>query len=104
MIMVIEQINDIDLEQLKKDVEADDNIVSFGLFYDRKRKKMFFVKHGDEKIIIKMADKAAYSISGFANVIKFIVWRFQKKESNANPFGDDLFGPFADIFGKYRKK
>ena len=86
--MEIEQIQDIDLEQLKKDIEADDNIVSFGIFYDRKRKKMYFVKHGDDGIIDKMVNKAAYSVSGFANVISKIAWRWQKKENtDTNPFG-----------------
>lgn len=97
--MEIEQIQDIDLEQLKNDIEQDTNIVSFGLFYDRKAKKMYFVKSGDEGIIDKMVNKAAYSVQGFANVISKIAWRWNQNKSSggSNPFG---FGnPFGNIFG-----
>ena len=95
--MDIEQIQDIDLEQLKKDIEADDNIVSFALFYDRKAKKMYFVKHGDAGIIDKMVNKASYSVQGFADVISKVAWRWnQNKGSNTNPF--DGF-PFGNPFG-----
>ena len=87
--MEIEQIEDIDLEQMKKDIEADGNIVSFGLFYDRKAKKMYFVKSGDDGIIDKMVNKAAYSVQAFASVISKIAWRWQKKE------GSPHMGPFA---------
>jgi len=75
--MEIEQIEDIDLEKLKKDIEADENVVCFALFYDRKGKKMYFVKHGDESIIDKMVNKAAYSVQAFAATISKIAWRWQ---------------------------
>lgn len=97
--MEIEQIQDIKLEQLKKDIEADDNIVSFALFYDRKEKKMYFVKHGDDSIIDKMVNKAAYSVAAFADTISKIAWRWNqnKNTGKVNPFG---FGnPFGNIFG-----
>lgn len=87
--MEIEQIEDINLEQLKKDIEADDNIVSFALFYDRKAKKMYFVKSGDEGIIDKMVNKAAYSIQAFAATISKIAWRWQQKQ------GTPHMGPYA---------
>ena len=101
--MEIEQIQDVDLEQLKKDVEADENIVSFALFYDRRAKKMYFIKHGDEGIIDKMVNKAAYSITAFANTISKIAWRWNKSQSSSNPLDNFGFDPFNSIFGKYRK-
>lgn len=99
--MEIEQIQDIDLDQLKKDIEADENIVSFALFYDRRAKKMYFIKSGDDGIIDKMVNKAAYSVQAFADVISKIAWRWQKKESSgANPFGfGGPFNPFSP-FGR----
>ena len=99
--MEIKQIEGIDLEQMKKDIEADENIVSFGLFYDRKAKKMYFVKSGDDGIIDKMVNKAAYSVQAFAGVISKIAWRWQKKESSGtSPFGfGDPFNPFSP-FGR----
>lgn len=87
--MEIEHIKDVDLEQLKQDVEADDNIVSFGIFYDRKAKKMYFVKSGDQSIIDKMVNKAAYSVQAFADTISKIAWRWASKNnsnSNMSPF------------------
>ena len=103
--MEIEQIQDIDLEQLKKDIEADENIVSFALFYDRKGKKMYFVKSGDECIIDKMVNKAAYSVQAFANTISKIAWRWAPKDSgnSSNPFGYDPFNPLGSIFGGFKK-
>lgn len=105
--MEIEQIMDIDLGQLKKDIEADENIVSFALFYDRKAKKVYFVKSGDEGIIDKMVNKAAYSMQAFAQTISKIAWRWQKKEGNPQ------MGPYApgskeqdlydSIFGGFRR-
>lgn len=105
--MEIEQIMDIDLGQLKKDIEADENIVSFALFYDRKSKKVYFVKSGDEGIIDKMVNKAAYSMQAFAQTISKIAWRWQKKEGNPH------MGPYApgskeqdlydSIFGGFRR-
>ena len=104
--MEIELINDIDLEQLKKNIETDDNIVSFALFYDRKRKKMYFVKHGDDGIIDKMVNKAAYSIQAFALTISKIAWRWQKKESNAtmSPFapGSKEQDLYNKLFGGFK--
>ena len=87
--MEIEQIEDINIEQLKRDIEADENIVCFGLFYDRKGKKMVFVKSGSEDIIDKMVNKAAYSVQGFIATISKIAWRWAPKDnSNArmSPF------------------
>ena len=80
---------EIDIEQLKKYIEADDSIVSFGLFYDRKAKKMYCVKSGDEGIIDKMVNKAAYSIQAFAATISKIAWRWQQKQTTPH------MGPFA---------
>lgn len=98
--MEIEQIQNVDLEQLKKDIEADDNIVSFALFYDRSAKKMYFVKSGDDKIIDKMVNKAAYSVQAFANVISKIAWRWNKNNSdNSNPFGGFGFNFGKNPFG-----
>ena len=96
--MEIEQIQDIDLEQLKKDIEADENIVSFALFYDRKAKKMYFVKHGDDGIIDKMVNKASYSVQAFANVISKVAWRWNQNKGNDNPFGGFGGFPFGNIF------
>jgi len=98
--MEIEQIMDIDIEKLKQEIEQDENIVSFALFYDRKGKKMYFIKHGDAGIIDKMVNKAAYSVQGFADVISKIAWRWNQNKGSgrSNPFGG--FGnPFGGIFG-----
>ena len=104
--MEIEQIQDINLEQLKKDIEADDNIVSFALFYDRKGKKMYFVKHGDEGIIDKMVNKAAYSVAAFANTISKIAWRWNKNDTtgkDTSKWADPFYNPLTDIFGRFKK-
>lgn len=79
----------IDIEELKQKVEADDNIVSFALFYDRKKKKMVFIKHGNDSIIDKMLDRASYSIHSFAASISKIAWRWT---GNREP-GMDMFAP-----------
>lgn len=94
-------MKDINIEQLKRDIEADENIVSFGLFYDRKEKKMVFVKSGSEDIIDKMVNKAAYSVQGFIATISKIAWRWAPKNSgqSSNPFGNDPFNPLGSIFG-----
>ena len=107
--MEIHQIEDVNLEQLKKDIEADENIVSFALFYDRKAKKMYFVKSGDEGIIDKMVNKAAYSVQAFAATISKIAWRWQKKDnSNAtmSPFapGSKEQDLYDSLFGGFRRK
>lgn len=70
----------MDVFDLKKEVEVDDNIVSFSLFYDRKAKKMVFIKSGNEEIIDKMVNKAAYSLPEFAKTISKIAWRWQQKD------------------------
>lgn len=44
-----------ELEYLKKELEENDNIVSFALFYDRENKKFLAVHHGDDAIIEKDA-------------------------------------------------
>ena len=97
----------VDIEQVKNDIEADNNIVSFGLFYDRKAKKMYFVKSGDEGIIDKMVNKAAYSVQAFAQTISKIAWRWQKKESNAtmSPFapGSKEQDLYDSLFGRFHK-
>ena len=80
---------DINLEQLKSDIEADGNIVSFGLFYDRTAKKMYFIKSGDDGIIDKMVNKAAYSVQAFASVIGKIAWRWQQQKDTPH------MGPYA---------
>lgn len=97
----------VDIEQVKNDIEADNNIVSFGLFYDRKAKKMYFVKSGDEGIIDKMVNKAAYSVQAFAQTISKIAWRWQSKQTTPH------MGPFApgskeqklydSLFGGFKK-
>lgn len=95
--MEIYQMDDIDIENLKRTIEDEENIVSFSLLYDRKKKKMVFIKHGDEAIIDKMVNRAAYSIQGFADTIKKIAWRFVKPQNTySNPFG---FGndPLGDL-------
>lgn len=94
-------MKDINIEQLKRDIEADENIVSFGLFYDRKEKKMVFVKSGSEDIIDKMVNKAAYSVQGFIATTSKIAWRWAPKNSgqSSNPFGYDPFNPLGSIFG-----
>ena len=97
----------VDIEQVKNDIEADNNIVSFGLFYDRKAKKMYFVKSGDEGTIDKMVNKAAYSVQAFAQTISKIAWRWQKKESNAtmSPFapGSKEQDLYDSLFGRFHK-
>lgn len=97
----------VDIEQVKNDIEADNNIVSFGLFYDRKAKKMYFVKSGDEGIIDKMVNKAAYSVQAFAQTISKIAWRWQPKQTTPH------MGPYApgskeqdlydSLFGRFHK-
>lgn len=106
--MQIEQMNDIELDQLKKDIESDDNIVAFGLFYDRSRKKMYFVKHGDEGVIDKMVRRAACNVQGFAATISKIAFLWNKNsegDRGKNPFGygDNTKNVFNDLFGKFRK-
>ena len=104
--MEIEQIGDVDLEKLKENIEADENVVCFALFYDRKGKKMYFVKHGDEGIIDKMVNKAAYSVQAFAATVSKIAWRWQKKESNAtmSPFapGSKEQDLYNSLFGGFK--
>ena len=103
--MEIEQIMDVDIEKFKQDVESDDNIVSFALFYDRKAKKMYFIKHGDESIIDKMVNKAAYSVAAFANTISKIAWRWNKNTSGTagSPFSYDPLDPLGGLFGRFKK-
>ena len=95
----------MNIEELKKEIEADDNIVSFSLFYDRKAKKMYFVKSGDNGIIDKMVNKAAYSVLGFANVISKIAWRWQKSDATMSRYApgskeQELYDAFFKGFGK----
>ena len=83
----------MELEELKsfiEKIEGDENVVSFGLFYDRKSKKMLFTKHGNEEIIDKMVNKASYSLRGFADTISKIAWRW-----NNNTNSNARMSPFA---------
>ena len=105
--MEIIQMDDIDIENMKRTIEDEENIVSFSLLYDRKKKKMVFIKHGDEAIIDKMVNRAAYSIQGFADTIKKIAWRFVKPQNTfSNPFGfgNDPVSRAADDFLRGFKK
>ncbi len=95
----------MDIIELKEKLEADDNIVSFCVLYDRKAKKIVFAKHGDEGIMDKMINKASYSFPEFAKTISKIAYRWNQNNSNArmSPFApgskeqelyDAMFGGF----------
>lgn len=97
----------MDIIRLKEEVEADENIVSFSLFYDRKAKKMVFIKHGDEGIIDKMVNKAAYGMPEFGKTISKIAWRWNQNNSNErmSRFApgskeQELYDAFFGGFGK----
>lgn len=47
-----------ELEYLKKELEENNNIVSFALLYDRKNKKFLAIHKGDDAIIEKMLRRA----------------------------------------------
>jgi len=88
-----------ELEYLKKELEENENIVSFALFYDRKNKKFLAVHHGDDAIIEKMLDKAATSNGYFASKFSRISKLFSSKIPKPPESGvDDILG----IFDKFR--
>lgn len=88
-----------ELEYLKKELEENDNIVSFALFYDRENKKFLAVHHGDDAIIEKMLNRAATTNNFFASMFSKISKLFSSKIPNPHRSGmDDIL----DIFDKFR--
>lgn len=88
-----------ELEYLKKELEENDNIVSFALFYDRENKKFLAVHHGDDAIIEKMLNRAATTNNFFASMFSKISKLFSSKIPKPPESGvDDIL----DIFDKFR--
>lgn len=88
-----------ELEYLKKELEENENIVSFALFYDRKNKKFLAVHHGDDAIIEKMLNKAATTNGYFATMFSKISKLFSTKIPKPSQGSvEDLF----DIFDKFK--
>lgn len=76
-----------ELEYLKQELEENQNIVSFALFYDRENKKFLAIHNGDEAIIEKMLKKAVTTNGFFASMIRKVADLFNSKIPNQNPFG-----------------
>lgn len=86
------------LADLKQELEEDDNIVSFALFYDRKNKKFLAVHHGDDSIIDKMLTHVVTTNPYFASAIRKVSELFKTK------IPKPAFGKtdFFDIFDRFK--
>lgn len=88
-----------ELEYLKKELEDNENIVSFALFYDRQNKKFLAIHKGDDTIIEKMLQKAVTNNGYFATMIRKVSDLFSNKIPKP-PLGK---GDIFDIFDKFKR-
>lgn len=85
-----------ELEYLKKELEENENIVSFALLYDMANKKFLAIHKGDDAIIEKMLKQAVTTNSYFASMIRKVSDLFSNKIPKQPR-------DFFDIFDKFKK-
>ena len=88
-----------ELDYLKKELEENENIVSFALLYDRANKKFLAIHKGDDAIIEKMITRAVTTNGYFATMIRKVSGLFSTTIPKP-PFGRSSI---SDLFDKFQK-
>ena len=82
------------LENLKEQMEKDDNLVVFALFYDRENKRFLAHHQGNEAVIENMVRHAATHNGFFATMFRKVSSLFSPKIPNPSASDTDIFNFF----------